>query len=284
VLVALAALTGLTACGTPHADVSATRARSVTAQDRYVALGDSYTSAPGVGTPTGPTACIQTSLNYPHLVAKKLGLDLHDASCGGAKTSDLTGSQKVRTASIAPQLDALTSDTGLVTLSIGANDDGTFANLILTCGRLGATHPTGSPCTDQAGDVSTKLDDYQKILEDRITSVIAGIAQRAPKARVLVVGYPHVVPASGTCAELPFAAGDIPYAYRVNLMLNDAVRAAAERADAEFINIWAASEGHDICGADPWIAGLRPVHPAIVFHPYAAEERAVAGLIEKALA
>jgi hypothetical protein len=40
----------------------------------YVALGDSYTSGPGVlpYVPTAPPECGQSELNYPHLVASAL--------------------------------------------------------------------------------------------------------------------------------------------------------------------------------------------------------------------
>ena len=52
----------------------------------YVAMGDSYTSAPGVGE-TVDAGCFRSSSNYPSLVAADLGLALTDVSCGGA-TSD----------------------------------------------------------------------------------------------------------------------------------------------------------------------------------------------------
>lgn len=281
---ALLALTGVLAgCGGSQPDVGGNRTRHVTAAEKYVALGDSYTSAPQVGNPTGPTQCQQTSANYPHLIAKELGLDLHDSSCAGAKTSDLTGHQVVAGFRVPPQMDALDKDTGLVTLSIGANDQNIFGNMVLTCAKLGLTDPTGSPCADASGGGAAQMDSYQRKLEGRISAAIAEIARRSPKARVLVIGYPQIFPRSGNCPELPFASGDVAFAHDVLLLLNDAVRAAAEHAHADYIDLWAASKGHDICSKDPWMAGARPIHPAIAYHPYAVEEQAVADLVVKAL-
>jgi len=286
-VVLVAALAAVAACGTPHADVGANRARRVAQHQVYVAMGDSYTSAPEVGGATGPTECMQTSLNYPHLVAEKMGLTLKDASCGGATTGDLGGSQKVKNAQIAPQMDSLTNDTDLVTLSIGANDQGVFAKLLVACGHAAATDPEGSPCTDASGDYRAKLQSYQSVLVDRITKAVSEISQRAPKARVLLVGYPQMIaataPPSGHCSELALAKGDFAYAHAVLLTLNDAVRIAAQRSKAEFVDIWDASKGHDMCSADPWMAGAVPRHPAMPYHPYAVEQAKVAGLIEQAL-
>lgn len=89
----------------------------------YVALGDSYTSGPDVPvqlgpttTPSAPSACQRSSANYPSLVARALGLQLDDVSCGGATTDDMTESQGP---GIPPQFDALRSTTALVTVGIG---------------------------------------------------------------------------------------------------------------------------------------------------------------------
>ena len=48
-------------------------------------------------------------------------------------------------------------------------------------------------------------------------------------------------------------------------------------------DIWTASAGHDICASDPWINGIKESSGAIPFHPFAAEQKAVAAEIEKVL-
>ena len=45
----------------------------------------------------------------------------------------------------------------------------------------------------------------------RVKAALDGIHDRAPQARVVLVGYPQPVPAEGTCQILPIAKGDYPY-------------------------------------------------------------------------
>lgn len=249
----------------------------------YVALGDSYTSAPAVGATSGLPACKQTDANYPHLVAKALDLHLDDVSCAGADTADMTAPQALGPVANPPQLDAVTSSTKLVTLGIGANDENAFANLLVTCGRAARTDPSGSPCTRAIGHPETVFKKWVASTSGRILAVIKQIAQRAPKARILVIGYPQIFPSAAGCSELPFATGDLPTLHRANLAFRSAAQRAAQQAKVGFVDPWKATAGHDICGPDPWIAGLRPVGPAAAFHPYASEEVAVADLVVRAL-
>jgi len=80
----------------------------------YVALGDSYASGAG---PAGvkDAKCDCTSGSYPSLIAK-----LRSVTGARATTRDFWNSR----GSILPQIDALTPDTGLVTLTLGGNDVG----------------------------------------------------------------------------------------------------------------------------------------------------------------
>jgi hypothetical protein len=56
-------------------------------------------------------------------------------------------------------------------------------------------------------------------------------------------------------------------------------------AGAEYINLYRASKGHDICSDEPWVAGIRGDQwRAMGLHPYPAEQRAVAKLILAKLA
>lgn len=282
---ALAAV-GLAGCG-EDPDARRNQDRPAVEGTRYVALGDSYVSGPALGPTTGPAGCLRTTRNYPHLLAQRLDLDLVDASCGGATTGDLsgdvTGGQEVGEDEVPPQLDALTDDTRLVTLGIGANDEDVFATSVAVCARLARRDPGGSPCADAAqasgGDAAERIDD----LEDDLTDAVGEILERAPRARVLLVGYPQVVPARGRCAQIPLARGDYAFVRRVLGLLNTALRTAAGRAGAEYVDVAAASRGHDACSAQPWVAGHRPTSPAHPFHPYRVEARAVADLLAERL-
>ncbi|WP_435770704.1 SGNH/GDSL hydrolase family protein [Nocardioides sp. SYSU DS0651] len=273
----------LSGCSSP-VDARANRAEPVEEGQQYVALGDSFTAAPFVGEQTGPGVCTRTDANYPHLLATRLDLELVDVSCGGATSEDLTEPQFDGGDGVPPQLDALTEDTDLVTVSIGANDDDLFASLIVNCVRAGMNNPGGASCTRLArhdnGRITEQLDD----IADQTVDNVGAILDRAPRARVVVVGYPQLVPASGTCPELPVAEADYPFVREVNERLAAALEEGAAEAGAEYVDMWSLSKGHDICAEEPWVAGLRPVRGAAPFHPYAEHQVAVADALERLLA
>ena len=98
--------------------------------ERYVALGDSYTSGAGLpGTRPGAAGCGQSALAYPTLVAKALDVRLTDVSCGGATTEDGTELQ----------LDAVTRGTDLVTVGLGGNDFAWFLGAMFGCTTIAAS-------------------------------------------------------------------------------------------------------------------------------------------------
>lgn len=254
----------------------------VEAGSRYVALGDSYASGPELGAETGPAGCAQTDGNYPHQLAERLELDLVDVSCGGSDSSALTDGRTLASGKeLPPQLDAVTADTALVTLTIGGNDRQIFNRLVTTCIGLGVKDPDGAPCTEIAEGAAVPLEDQVAAIADRIDEALQVISERAPRARVVVVGYPQVFPAAGTCDQLALASGDYPLAHDLVEQMVAAQREGAERGGAEFVDLTDVMAGHDMCANDPWIAGAAPERPALPYHPYAEEQEAVADLLER---
>lgn len=254
-------------------------AQAADADFRYVALGDSYTAAPLVPEVIPAGGCIRSTQNYPHLIAAALGVtDFADVSCSGADTPDMWASQL---AGIPPQLDAVTADTDLVTVSIGGNDFSVFGTLVAYCPTLRASDPTGDPCRD-----AMRADGRDRLLaavhetRDRIVAVLQEVRRRAPQARIVAVGYPQIAPRDGTCPDrLPLADGDVAYAVQVNQRLTQALRQAAARTGADYVDVWRASQGHDVCSADPWINGQYFSPVAAPYHPFASEQAAVAQLV-----
>ena len=95
---------------------------------------------------------------------------------------------------------------------------------------------------------------------------------------MLVVGYPQIVAAGKVCDRLPLAAGDYAYAERVNRALTEIVGAAS--SDSTYVDIFAASKGHDVCSTDPWVNGsVNDQKRAAAYHPFAVEQKAVADLV-----
>lgn len=219
--------------------------------DSYVALGDSFSAGPLVAGPDGPAAgCLRSDRNFPSLVAERGGVpELIDVSCSGATTADLFAPRVTPQGTFPAQLDALGADTEGVTLTLGAEDVG-LSDALAGCatGECGSSTGFG-PRIEQAAP--------------RIAAVLAAIRERAPDARVLVVGYPDVLPASGSgCA--PFRPADDLRAAQT--ALNAVLEQQADAVGAEFVDTSDRFVGHDLCrgpGAR-WVEGpsaAGPVHP-----------------------
>jgi GDSL-like Lipase/Acylhydrolase family len=252
-------------------------ARATASPLRYVALGDSYSAASGVlpPDPLAPPECLRSILNYPHVIAAATGTQLRDVTCGAAETGHFFESQYP---GVAPQLDAVGPDTELVTMTIGGNDSGVFIDTLLDCGAAGlSTLGQGSPCKDRYG--SSFEETIRTTTYPALVRTLEAVRARAPQARVAILGYPWIMPATGGCFDkMPVAQGDVPYVRGIQATLNDAVRRAAEATGATYVDFNAVSEGHDACKPigvrwiEPVLQGTNPV----IVHPNALGESEMA--------
>jgi lysophospholipase L1-like esterase len=250
----------------------------------YVALGDSYTSAPLV-LPVAPGSaleCGQSAVNYPHLTAQALGLALTDVSCGGATVQDMTQSQFP---GVAPQFAALSPSTKIVTVGIGGNDNNTFATALVGCASIDLAQPgnPGAPCESVYGSTFAN-----NIASDapNIAAAIRQIHRLSPQAAVFVVGYPDILPQQGSCyPQVPLTAGDVAYLNGVEQDLNGMLATQAGANGATFVDTYGPSIGHDACQAEGtrWVEPPVPGTDSAPVHPNAAGESAMATLIEAAI-
>ena len=250
----------------------------------YVALGDSYSAASGV-LPPDPTAapqCLRSTRNYPHVLAGQIGARLTDVTCGGADTGDFAAAQYP---GVPPQLEALSAETDLVTMTIGGNDSSVFINSILQCGAAGLlTLGQGSPCRDRYG--SSFEDTVRDTTYPALVQALSAVRAAAPNARVAILGYPWILPASGGCYPvMPVASGDVPYLRSLQATLNAVVRQAARDTGVTYVDLNRVSEGHDACQpigvrwVEPVLAGTNPV----IVHPNALGEAAMAAQVRQVL-
>lgn len=246
----------------------------------YVALGDSYSAGPLVPQQRPDLlGCLRSTNNYPAFLATYLApASFTDVTCSGAETGDMRHRQDtiVPGPSPAPQLDALTRSTDLVTLGIGGNDYGLFGSMISKCQEVRSQDPDGAPCKRYytVDGVDTKARDARRI-QPLVGRVVREIHARSPRAHVFVLGYPRILPAHGTCPDVPFAKGDYRWGNRIEQLLNRSIRRAAENNGATYIDLYPASAGHDACaGSRAWINGsqIKPTEAAN-FHPYLKGER-----------
>ena len=255
---------------------------------KYVSLGDSYVAGPLIPDQSGGL-CLRSDRDYPSLTAAAIGSSaLVDASCSGATTVDMAQPQSDAGIVVnAPQLSAVTGDARLVSLGIGGNDIG-FVDIILTCAGLSLTSPFGDPCTAHYTSGGTdQLAALINATEPKVAAVLQAIHQRAPQARVLVVGYPDILPEhnNGCWPLQPIAYGDVSYLRATEKRLNSMLATAAAQNGAQYVDTYTPSIGHDVCQAAnvKWIEGVVPLAPAAPMHPNAKGEAAMARAVESAL-
>ncbi|WP_433008255.1 SGNH/GDSL hydrolase family protein [Kribbella sp. CA-294648] len=289
----LAAVAGLTAlalvstAGGTAVSAAAAPAPAAPKYKYYVALGDNYTAAPLVPPlDLANLACLRSGGNYPALLVQKLKVPKStDVSCGGADTTHVEASQTTPAGFLPAQLDAVSKQADLVTIGFGANDFGVLASLLTVCPKLRKSDPDGAPCKKKftTGGKDQLKQNVAKT-KGRLTAVVKAVkGKAAPKATIVLVGYPTLAPPKTTCAELPLAKGDYAYLTEILSELNKAIQAAAKAGQAKYVDVFKASVGHDVCAkAKAWIQGKEPdLLKAAAFHPKAEEQAAVADLIVK---
>jgi lysophospholipase L1-like esterase len=248
---------------------------------RYVALGDSYTAGPLIPTQVDLN-CLRSNRNYPSLVAASAGSTaLADVSCSGATTADiLVGGSGELGIALPPQLSAVTADTSLVTVEIGGNDIG-FSGIISDCAQASLNSPFGSPCknTYTAGGTD-QLRARIDATAPKVASVLRSVRAAAPGARIVVLGYPAILPDSGygCWPVVPIAYQDVPYLRGVEKALNTMLANTAAANDASYADVYTPSIGHDTCkgSSTRWVEGLIPENSAAPFHPNARGEAGMA--------
>lgn len=255
----------------------------------YVALGDSYTSGPLIPDQTGsPLGCLRSNHGYPSLVAAAIGASsFKNASCARARTTNMTGPESVWFGTNPPQLNALSAATTLVTLQIGGDDVG-FSSIVVVCGALSFTDPFGAPCQKHYTSGGTdRLAEAVAQTGPKVAGVLAAIHRRAPAARVLLLGYPALLPSTGRgCWPLmPIAFGDVPYLRGIELKMNQLLASEAAAHGATYVDVYSDSVGHNLCTGPgtQWVAGIVPTSLAAPVHPNAAGEQAMARQVLAAL-
>jgi lysophospholipase L1-like esterase len=285
---------------TPHPTSAGTRTPAAAAATKaanvlrgsYVALGDSYTAGLGIPEQTGATAgCGQSTSSYPYLVARSLRLELTDMSCSSATIADMTAAQPTGDGTNPAQLSALSSGTALVTVSIGGNDIG-LIDIVTKCAELdlvpalipGRGSSTLTPCEDFYTSGGTdQIRQRIQAVTGRLADTLTQIRERAPHARVYVVGYPDLLPAGGGgCGgALGITAGDIAFLNQEEVRLNGALEQVARTAGDGYADTYTPSQGHDACSAPAsrWLEPLLTTSAAAPLHPNAAGERGMADAV-----
>ncbi|WP_380281167.1 SGNH/GDSL hydrolase family protein [Kitasatospora purpeofusca] len=241
VTAALLSLTTLAAAGTAHA-----------ASVNYVALGDSYSAGVGAGSYTSESGSCKRSTNaYAYLWKNAHApASFKFVACSGARTGDVLNTQ----------LSALSSTTTLVSISVGGNDAG-FADTMQTC-----VLDSESACLNA---VAAAKNYATGTLPAQLDKVYSTIRSKAPNARVVVLGYPHMYKVGGSCI---LGIGDTKRAAINGAadVLDDVLAKRAANAGFAFGDVRSIFREHEICGSSTtWLNSTTlPVDES--YHPKAA--------------
>ncbi len=261
-------------------------APAATAQDnlgplaggRMVGMGSSFAAGSGFGPlkPDTPMRCGRSIDNYATLVAEELRMLLVDVACGGATSEHVLGPWN----ELPPQIDAVTPDTALVTITVGGNDIGYVGYLIAeSCKVRGpiALGAAGTVCPV----VPVPGDDAYFKLENNLRAIAAEVRKRAPRAKLVFVQYLAMVP-SFECAEVPLSPEAAKNARAISVRLAQVTERAAKGTGAVVIDMTQAARKRLPCGgATAWVAGWPagfkpgdtfPWHPTRVGHAAVAQE------------
>lgn len=244
----------------------------------YAALGDSFSSGEGLapffeGSDTGDNECHRSERAYSTLVTgPHYSSPIKDMSnepthgvmwdfiaCSGAVTTNVVRSGSGQHNEL-PQLSQgrVGTHTDLVTMSIGGNDVG-FADILKLCSFRRCTTSSykplgGIPFTEW---VPAKIDATERVLVDTYHDVQA----EAPEAAVVIVGYPHLFPATSeeqTCAKLfPWDTSEQTFLRSMSVRFNDRLTEATATSGVHYVDPMSRWAGHEICGnGGEWIHAL----------------------------
>lgn len=216
----------------------------------YVALGDSYSSGVGSGSESG--SCLQSPTAYPGLWnAAHHPSSYTMAACSGAKTTDVN----------ANQLSALSSSTGLVSITIGGNDVG-FSNIMTQCVLYGE-----SQCVAAVNAAENTARAY---LAGWLNTTYNGIRSHAPNAQVVVLDYP-VFYQLGVwyCVGLSETSRS-KIDEGINLV-DGIIQTAAQGHGFTFADVRSIFVGHQLCSSGTkWLHSLNYTDLTESYHPTAA--------------
>lgn len=273
---------------------------------RYVALGDSFSSGEGAGDYQDGTnfddrddlwpfndgeeahnRCRRSDNAYSQVIvgSNTFAGGSTFVACSGAVLDHLD-SPNGKNTDEPPQLDFLGDDVSLVTMTMSGNDLG-FGAVLQDCIVNGA-RGVGfvSTCQEKHQD---RIDQSLPEIQARLVEQYRQMAAAAPNARIVIVGYPPLFDARSDSNRNLLYVEDQVWMNEQAARLNATLRAAAQEAGVEFVDVSAAFAGHGIGSDEPWFndldiggPGLSPVDPGS-FHPNAQGQAAIAAEVQRQL-
>ena len=269
---------------------------------KYVAMGDSFSSGEGnppfeAGTnENGVNECHRSPKAYPRLLSDE-NEDLSPmtfVACSGATTANVLngGSPPGESWSEpdAPQVNALTEDVDIVTITIGGNDVG-FKEFATNC-ALASCSSISQAYENIMDEINN---DFQNDLEDTYTTIL----EESGDADVFVVGYPYLTGDSwGSDCQTFEIVSDLG-ARAVTDAVNDKIESAVNvvKANVNHLdyddrlvyvpanssNNSSSFDGQFICSSPPYFNDMDTTNQEYSFHPNSAGHSAYSTIVELAI-
>jgi lysophospholipase L1-like esterase len=235
----------------------------------YLGLGDSYAAGTGGGTHipnpfTAPVDCRQTYAAYP---TQLRGINL---GCFGANTGDV--SSAVTWAALDPATKPYIENASVITVTVGGND--------IDTGAVAANCVTSTATTACKAALFNSLALKLPKLPGKIKSMLAVIKKKAPRAKIVLTGYPRLFTVNPLMTtEQKSAATTLNAAAD---LLNGTIALSALANRVKYVSVTDRFINHGVGSAEPWIVGPQPFcamstpetcadsqQPVDVFHPTA---------------
>ena len=246
-------------------------------EQKYLALGDSFSSGEGAYVYRSPTdfyiddstynLCHQSKNSYPYLIQQSQNFDwFNSVACSGARLKDIKSYDAVTDYyEQKPQsLSGVLSDEkasqytqifspgyvsqfefirkyhpSVATISIGGNDIG-FGDIISTCIiNKNVSSGLGQECFKDRKD--------RELLANQIDQKISALATQyqtiknsmsGSDPRLYVVGYPQMIRPEGFCGlNVPLLQSEMYEATALTDYINSAIKVAADAAGVRFVNM-----------------------------------------------
>lgn len=279
---------------------------------KYVAMGDSFSSGEGnapfeYGTDTSSNTCHRSPMSFPRLLQNDLELGTTAfVACSGAVSDYIINEYNQENVEL-PQAAFVSSETQLVTITIGGNDVG-FGDVLNTCtlptteeGTTEEKHQIEhDACVQAIEDARTIA--TSNALQTKLEDVFSGVRSLGSQdLQVVVAGYPNLFPAfggiTGTCvwgngyigtSGHTVASDEVQKARLLHDELNATIAAAVTAAGdshVHYVDPSSAFSGHELCRPTPWFYNVIPDAVDVVnrkgsYHPNASGQTAYAGVIE----
>jgi lysophospholipase L1-like esterase len=245
----------------------------------YVALGDSYSSGEGAADQylgdSGQTGCHRAPGAYSQGISRDFTFQdgSNFVACSGSTTDTIQTGEHGE----GSELDALNPRTTLVTVSAGGNDVH-FADIMTKCildphFSAGDLWPGNAPAPDRCAAQRQNMDADMNTLfsgdPSKYEQFLETVHQRAPNARIVVVGYPRLFPQPPDDGYLTINKDDQRFLNDMADRLNGQIRQAVANEDKrnygngqqqmgsfEFVDNTDTFKGHELTTDDPWINGV----------------------------